>query len=228
MSTVFWNRQGILLVEFLPRGETINETQLAAIDFGVCWALENYKLINIHTDNRSSIEALRSARPRSAFIISVKNFYMAGDLVGLEWVKVHVGDPGNMVQCVQCPTAFHFRESCIAAGSVEKNSSTIICPYHFVGKQRVSPQKTCNLNICSVCNSGGELVCCEACPHAFHKNCLKTAVPNEDFLCEDCTNRRYLLYGMVVWGKMGHYRWWPAQIIHSSHLPQNVEKVEAL
>ncbi|GBM58476.1 hypothetical protein AVEN_212737-1 [Araneus ventricosus] len=72
------------------------QTQLAAIDFGVCWALENHKLINIHTDSRSSIEALRSARPRSAFIISVKkNFYMAGDLVGLEWVKVHAGDPGN-------------------------------------------------------------------------------------------------------------------------------------
>ncbi|CAL1265237.1 unnamed protein product [Larinioides sclopetarius] len=133
---------------------------------------------------------------------------------------------GNMVECIQCPTAFHYRESCIAAGSVEKNSSTIICPYHFVGKQRVSPQKTCNLNICSVCNLGGELVCCEACPHAFHKNCLNTAVPNEEFLCEDCTNRRYLLYGMVVWGKMGHYRWWPAQIIHSSHLPQNVEKLK--
>ncbi|GBM58477.1 RNA-directed DNA polymerase from mobile element jockey [Araneus ventricosus] len=27
MSTVFWDRQGILLVEFLPRGETINEVQ---------------------------------------------------------------------------------------------------------------------------------------------------------------------------------------------------------
>ncbi|GBM60301.1 Eukaryotic translation initiation factor 4 gamma 3 [Araneus ventricosus] len=62
----------------------------------VRWTLENHESINIHTDSRSSIEALRSARPKSAFVISVKkNFYTAGDLVGLDWVKAHVGDPGN-------------------------------------------------------------------------------------------------------------------------------------
>ncbi|GBO35990.1 hypothetical protein AVEN_48096-1 [Araneus ventricosus] len=50
----------------------------------------------MYTDSQSSIEALRSTRPRSAFVIEAKkNFYLAGNSVGLTWVKAHVGDPGN-------------------------------------------------------------------------------------------------------------------------------------
>ncbi|GBN39378.1 hypothetical protein AVEN_92128-1 [Araneus ventricosus] len=56
----------------LNKNNTILQAELAAIDFGVRWALENHKSINIHIDSRSSIEALRSAKPRSAFVISVK------------------------------------------------------------------------------------------------------------------------------------------------------------
>ncbi|GBL57548.1 hypothetical protein AVEN_219404-1 [Araneus ventricosus] len=67
----------------LNKTNTVFQAELAAIDFGVRWALENRKSINIHTDSRSSIETLRSARPRSAFVISVKkNFYIVGDLGG--------------------------------------------------------------------------------------------------------------------------------------------------
>ncbi|GBL74186.1 hypothetical protein AVEN_231066-1 [Araneus ventricosus] len=67
----------------LNKNNTFFQAKLAVIDFGVRWALENHKSINIHTYSRSSIEALKSARPRSAIVISVKkNFYMAGDLVG--------------------------------------------------------------------------------------------------------------------------------------------------
>ncbi|GBL62621.1 hypothetical protein AVEN_179691-1 [Araneus ventricosus] len=83
----------------LNKTNTVFQAELAAIDFGVRWALENRKSINIHTDSRSSIETLRSARPRSAFVISVKkNFYIVGDLVGLDWVKTHVGDTGNELE----------------------------------------------------------------------------------------------------------------------------------
>ncbi|GBM79955.1 hypothetical protein AVEN_113370-1, partial [Araneus ventricosus] len=80
----------------LNKSNTVFQAKLAAIDFGVHWALENHKSINVHTESRSYIEALRSARPRSAFVNNVKKtFYTAGDLVGLDWVKAHVGDPGK-------------------------------------------------------------------------------------------------------------------------------------
>ncbi|GBN11609.1 hypothetical protein AVEN_222353-1 [Araneus ventricosus] len=74
---------------------TESKAEVAAIDFGVRRDLENHKSINIHIGSQSSIESLRSPRPRSTFVISVKNFYMACDLVGLDWVKAHVCDPSN-------------------------------------------------------------------------------------------------------------------------------------
>ncbi|GBO02696.1 hypothetical protein AVEN_138940-1 [Araneus ventricosus] len=69
---------------------------MAAINFAVHWAQENGFKINIYTDSQSSIKALRSARSRSAFVIEAKkNLYLAGNSVGLTWVKAHVGDPGD-------------------------------------------------------------------------------------------------------------------------------------
>jgi hypothetical protein len=41
------------------------------------------------------------------------------------------------------------------------------CNYLFEGE---------NDNICSVCNYGGELILCDQCPSAFHKNCLNLEV----------------------------------------------------
>ncbi|GBO32207.1 hypothetical protein AVEN_237630-1 [Araneus ventricosus] len=79
----------------LSKNNTVFQAELAAINFAVRWAQENGSKINIYTDSQSSIEALRSTRPRSAFVIEAKkNFYLAGNSVGLTWVKAHVGDPG--------------------------------------------------------------------------------------------------------------------------------------
>ncbi|GBN28302.1 hypothetical protein AVEN_81410-1 [Araneus ventricosus] len=75
---------------------TTENAELAAIDFAVCWALENGVRINIHTDSQSSIKALRSARSRSATVNKVKkNYYLSEGSVRLTWVKAHAGDPGN-------------------------------------------------------------------------------------------------------------------------------------
>ncbi|GBM23914.1 hypothetical protein AVEN_211610-1 [Araneus ventricosus] len=51
----------------------VSQAELKAINFAVRWAQENGFKINIYTDSQSSIEALRSARPRSAFVIEEKN-----------------------------------------------------------------------------------------------------------------------------------------------------------
>ncbi|GBL99653.1 hypothetical protein AVEN_68898-1 [Araneus ventricosus] len=80
----------------LSKNNTVSQAELAPINFAVCWTLENGFKINIYTDSQSSVEALRSTRPRSAFVIETKNnFYLAGNSVGLTWVKALVGDPGN-------------------------------------------------------------------------------------------------------------------------------------
>ncbi|GBN70378.1 hypothetical protein AVEN_269410-1 [Araneus ventricosus] len=75
---------------------TVFQTELAAFDFAICWALENGVRINIYTDCQSSIIALQSAKSKSATVNKVKkNFYLAEGSVRLTWVKTHASDPGN-------------------------------------------------------------------------------------------------------------------------------------
>ncbi|GBN52453.1 hypothetical protein AVEN_7134-1 [Araneus ventricosus] len=60
------------------------------------WAASNNYKINIYTDSLYSIMALKSASSRSSFVISAKNDLSAvKGLVGLSWVKAHVGIQGN-------------------------------------------------------------------------------------------------------------------------------------
>ncbi|GBM85903.1 hypothetical protein AVEN_196875-1, partial [Araneus ventricosus] len=56
---------------------------------------ENSK-INLYTDSLSSILALQSASSRSNFVNKAKtDLFKAKNLVGLSWVKAHVGIQGN-------------------------------------------------------------------------------------------------------------------------------------
>ncbi|GBM14300.1 hypothetical protein AVEN_128361-1 [Araneus ventricosus] len=50
----------------------------------------------IHTNSLSSISAINSANTRSGFVNKVKsNILEAKNMVGLSWVKAHVGIPRN-------------------------------------------------------------------------------------------------------------------------------------
>ncbi|XP_022765951.1 increased DNA methylation 1-like [Durio zibethinus] len=41
--------------------------------------------------------------------------------------------------------------------------------------------------VCSACRNGGELMCCDNCPSAFHSNCLGLKeVPDGDWFCPSC------------------------------------------
>ncbi|GBM02891.1 hypothetical protein AVEN_52062-1 [Araneus ventricosus] len=77
---------------------SVFQAELAAIHHAVKWAASNNYKINIYTDSLSSILALKSAHSRSSFVNSVKqDVAKAGNLVGLSWVKAHVGIQGNEV-----------------------------------------------------------------------------------------------------------------------------------
>ncbi|EGZ26923.1 hypothetical protein PHYSODRAFT_293066 [Phytophthora sojae] len=40
---------------------------------------------------------------------------------------------------------------------------------------------------CSVCGLGGELLCCDGCPRAFHVNCIGLAeIPDTEWFCNEC------------------------------------------
>ncbi|KAL6104547.1 aire [Pungitius sinensis] len=47
----------------------------------------------------------------------------------------------------------------------------------------------CNDDECAVCKDGGELICCDGCPRAFHLTCLDpplTSIPSGTWRCERC------------------------------------------
>ncbi|GBL86000.1 Protein Skeletor, isoforms D/E [Araneus ventricosus] len=74
---------------------SVFQAESATIGFAAGWALEHNKLLNIHTDSQSSIEAIKSAEPQSEFVNSIKEkIYSSRLLVSLTWVKGHAGNPG--------------------------------------------------------------------------------------------------------------------------------------
>ncbi|KAI7738255.1 hypothetical protein M8C21_000396, partial [Ambrosia artemisiifolia] len=45
-----------------------------------------------------------------------------------------------------------------------------------------------NDDLCSICADGGELLCCDNCPRAFHPECISEAVPQGTWYCKYCQN----------------------------------------
>ncbi|PWA87636.1 zinc finger, PHD-type [Artemisia annua] len=45
-----------------------------------------------------------------------------------------------------------------------------------------------NDDLCSICADGGELLCCDSCPRAFHPECISEAVPQGTWYCKYCQN----------------------------------------
>ncbi|RWS26986.1 histone-lysine N-methyltransferase NSD2-like protein [Leptotrombidium deliense] len=127
----------------------------------------------------------------------------------------------RLVKCLKCPTSYHFLDHCIAAGSVTISNSYIICPEHQEVKKGKN-EKHINVTWCFSCNTGGSLVCCERCPSAFHSNCLENEPSEASFYCSDCSTRKQLHYGDIVWVKLGTYRWWPGKVCHPKTVPDNV------
>ncbi|KAG0474619.1 hypothetical protein HPP92_014305 [Vanilla planifolia] len=55
--------------------------------------------------------------------------------------------------------------------------------------RKLSPTE--NDDLCGICADGGDLLLCDLCPRAFHKECVGlSSVPNGDWFCQYCQNLR--------------------------------------
>ncbi|KAJ7383124.1 Histone-lysine N-methyltransferase, H3 lysine-36 and H4 lysine-20 specific [Desmophyllum pertusum] len=132
---------------------------------------------------------------------------------------------GRMIRCVRCPTAYHLA-GCLVAGCIPVSSQLMVCAKHFFREKNKAHHTHVNVNWCFVCSIGGTLICCESCPAAFHPECISyEGIPEGHFFCKDCTEGKQLLYGDIVWVKLGMYRWWPAQICNPRDVPTNIQNM---
>ncbi|GBN14594.1 Putative protein in type-1 retrotransposable element R1DM [Araneus ventricosus] len=80
----------------LKSHNSVFQAELAAIHCAANWAASKHVSINIHTDSLSSIAAIKSASARSSFVNNIKqDLVKIKHLVGLSWIKAHVGIQGN-------------------------------------------------------------------------------------------------------------------------------------
>ncbi|XP_063703884.1 nuclear receptor binding SET domain protein [Culicoides brevitarsis] len=122
----------------------------------------------------------------------------------------------KLVMCVLCPTSYHYNDvNCIPAGTEWLSTTQIICQNHSI-----KPAANINANWCFICTRGGDLICCETCPGAFHLTCVNEAeVPQGKYVCDSCSSGRRPLHNELVWAKIGNYRFWPAIVLAPQTVP---------
>uniref|UniRef100_A0A3B4ZXC4 Histone-lysine N-methyltransferase NSD2-like n=1 Tax=Stegastes partitus TaxID=144197 RepID=A0A3B4ZXC4_9TELE len=133
---------------------------------------------------------------------------------------------GRLMRCLRCPVAYHVGDQCVAAGSEMITNTAIICTNHFNAKKGYSHHSHVNVSWCFVCSKGGQLLCCESCPAAFHPDCLNIAMPDGSWFCNDCRAGKKPKYRDIIWVKLGTYRWWPAEIHHPRSIPTNIQHLK--
>ncbi|XP_010640016.1 histone-lysine N-methyltransferase NSD2 isoform X1 [Fukomys damarensis] len=148
-------------------------------------------------------------------------------------VSCHASNPSNprpskgkMMRCVRCPVAYHGGDACLAAGCAVIASHSIVCTAHFTARKEKRHHSHVNVSWCFVCSKGGSLLCCEACPAAFHPDCLSIDMPDGSWFCNDCRAGKKLHFQDIIWVKLGNYRWWPAEVCHPKNVPPNIQKMK--
>ncbi|XP_067244996.1 histone-lysine N-methyltransferase, H3 lysine-36 specific isoform X1 [Chanodichthys erythropterus] len=132
---------------------------------------------------------------------------------------------GRLTRCVRCPVAYHASDYCMAAGSVPLANNSFLCPNHFTPRKGCKNHEHINVSWCFVCSEGGSLLCCESCPAAFHRECLKIDMPQGSWFCNDCRAGKKPHYKDILWVKVGRYRWWPAEVTQPKNVPDNIYRI---
>ncbi|XP_061581099.1 histone-lysine N-methyltransferase, H3 lysine-36 specific isoform X2 [Cololabis saira] len=148
-------------------------------------------------------------------------------------LSCHIANPlnicsskGRLARCVRCPVAYHANDNCIAAGSLVLANNSFLCPNHFTPRKGCKNHEHINVSWCFVCSEGGSLLCCEACPAAFHQECLNMEMPQGSWFCNDCKAGKKPRIKDILWVKWGRYRWWPAEVCLAKDVPNNILRMK--
>ncbi|XP_059476340.1 chromodomain-helicase-DNA-binding protein Mi-2 homolog isoform X2 [Neocloeon triangulifer] len=110
---------------------------------------------------------------------------------------------GEIILCDTCPRAYHL--VCLEPELEEAPEGKWSCP-HCEGEGVQEQEEDEHMEFCRVCKDGGELLCCDQCPSAYHTFCLNpplTEIPDGDWKCPRCSAEQ--LPGKV--SKILTWRW---------------------
>ncbi|XP_065341812.1 chromodomain-helicase-DNA-binding protein Mi-2 homolog isoform X2 [Cloeon dipterum] len=94
---------------------------------------------------------------------------------------------GEIILCDTCPRAYHL--VCLEPELEEAPEGKWSCP-HCEGEGVQEQEEDEHMEFCRVCKDGGELLCCDSCPSAYHTFCLNPPlqeIPDGDWKCPRCS-----------------------------------------
>ncbi|XP_049956227.1 chromodomain-helicase-DNA-binding protein Mi-2 homolog [Schistocerca serialis cubense] len=94
---------------------------------------------------------------------------------------------GEIILCDTCPRAYHL--VCLDPELEETPEGKWSCP-HCEGEGVQEQDDDEHMEFCRVCKDGGELLCCDSCPSAYHTFCLNPPlkdIPDGDWKCPRCS-----------------------------------------
>ncbi|XP_047188032.1 autoimmune regulator isoform X2 [Scophthalmus maximus] len=112
--------------------------------------------------------------------------------------KIHIkqafeSDAGTVRKCIKVGGEFYSRGP-LEETSAASKSMAAMGTFHHKGETTPGVVKShYNDDECAVCKDGGELICCDGCPQAFHLTCLDpplTSIPSGNWQCERCCGNK--------------------------------------
>ncbi|KAK9704369.1 CHD subfamily II, SANT-like domain [Popillia japonica] len=94
---------------------------------------------------------------------------------------------GEIILCDTCPRAYHL--VCLDPELEDTPEGRWSCP-HCENEGPAEQDDDEHQEFCRVCKDGGELLCCDSCPSAYHTHCLNpplSDIPDGDWKCPRCS-----------------------------------------
>lgn len=106
---------------------------------------------------------------------------------------------GEIILCDTCPRAYHL--VCLEPELEDTPEGRWSCP-HCENEGPAEQDDDEHQEFCRVCKDGGELLCCDSCPSAYHTHCLNpplTEIPDGDWRCPRCSVSIKFLFNLKFW-----------------------------
>uniref|UniRef100_A0A673G1H6 Autoimmune regulator n=1 Tax=Sinocyclocheilus rhinocerous TaxID=307959 RepID=A0A673G1H6_9TELE len=143
-----------------------------------------------HTDIHNSVrvQAVSTSVQRAVTVSASEHPTGCGTVEGI--LIQQVIESGGAKKCIKVGGEFYSSGKLDETAGVHKAQTA----QNYIHQQgEPSTRGEHNDDECTVCKDGGELICCDGCPRAFHLTCLVpplTSIPSGTWRCQLCQSNR--------------------------------------